>query len=280
MVYSTGIHPHIRSSDSLAGRYWTASAFLFPSVIIKIVISWKQFFLLALLFCLTAAVRFSFGLMQPIRVKSASWRQGVLVLWIFLWFLMLPQKIFLPAAVLGFIFPLIFIYELFGGLGAYPIHPVLAGFLITHLFFPQESLSGILESGRFFILGCSNLILLALGGIYLGLRKKIRLIPAFVFIGSVLLSALILRVTVDLEVFYTALLLGFYVQTDTAVSPLKAGAHLISALGSGLCMTALMMLGKGVMLSGTMSLAVWNLTSQGFDFLGLPGKRLKAAVYE
>lgn len=271
MAYAAGSHPHIRSNDSLAGRYWTAVVFLIPSAFIKIAGSWPKIFLLAALFLVTAAAHFILDAVNLSRAQNSGWRQGFLAVYILLWFLILPEKTNFGPAILSFLFSFVFIYEFFGGLGAYPIHPVLGGVLILRLFLYRESVNTILEPSSYFIWGCASLLPLAFGGIYLGIQKKIRLIPAISFIGTVIFLSWVSGRVMDIELFYALFIFGFYILTDTAVSPLKAGPHLFTALGSAFCMSLLMLLGGGIIGSGAVALAVWNLISQVLDSLSISG---------
>lgn len=265
MVYSTGAHPHIRSADTLAGRYWTACAVLFPCVVLKIISLWPQVFLLLALFSAAAGIHFLSGFLSPGRPRNTGWRQGSLPLFIFLWFLISPHPVSFIASVSSFSFALFFIYEFFGGLGAYPLHPAAAGILFLRIFFPQEILTGFTGTEHFSIWNVLPLLFLTFGGLYLGIQKKIRLLPALSFVAAALLFPLIFARPLDLEILYSVFIFGFYMVSDSNVSPLKASFHFLSGAGAGILMAGLMLTGAGVLPAGAVSLAVWSLLSQAFD---------------
>lgn len=261
MTYVTGMHPHIRSAETVAGRYWTASALLFPCIILKIISAWPQLFSFLSLGLAAAAVHFASGFLRPQRPQQSGWHQGILPLFISLWFLIIPVQVSFAASVSSFAFALFFIYEFPGGLGAYPIHPVPAGILFLSLFFPHENLTAFADPGNFNLWNALVLLFLAFGGFYLGAQKKIRLMPAFFFMGSVLLFIFSSGRPIDLELLCALFIFGFYIVTDSNVSPLKANTHLLTAAGAGICAAGLILLGAGVLPAYAISLAAWNLVS-------------------
>lgn len=279
MNYFTGLHPHIRSEDSTASRYWTAAVLLLPCVIFKIISANPPAVLLPALLLAAAAIHYLSGFLFSHRPKNTGWRQGIPPLFAILWFLVLPAKTAFLPAVFSFAAAFFLVYECFGGLGAYPINPVLAGLLFLSLFFPQENLTVYPAPGSFAVWNILTLLFLAFGGLYLGVRKKIRLWPPLIFIGSVLGLSAVFAKPLDFELLYCSFILGFYFVPDSNTWPLKAGLHSFAAAGAGVFMAGFILCGAEVLLAGAISLTVWNLFSPWFDSVHFLGLRVKAGAH-
>lgn len=276
MTYFTGLHPHIRSEDSVASRYWTAALLLLPCVIFKIISLKAAAVLFPALLLAAAGVHYLCGFIFQDRSKNSGWLRGILPFLSVLWFLVLPEKISFWPAVISFSFSLFLGYEVFGGLGAYAVNPVLAALIFTALFFPHENLNIYSGSSSFAIWNILTLVFLAFGGLYLGIRRKIRLLPALVFIVSVFAFSAVFARPIDFELLYCAFVFGFYLVTDSNTAPLKAGLHLFSAAWAGILMAGFILFGTAVLTAGAVSLALCGLAAPWLDSARFLGLKVKA----
>lgn len=228
MAYAVGSHPHVRSAESLAARFWTPVFFLLPGVFIKIFS--KSELVFPLLAAAAGIFLIHFLCSALSGLKPDGWKQGVLPLFIFLWFLICPASVIWPGAL---IFPVVFFltYESSGRLGAYTLHPVCASLLVTTLWFSKSFSDNAAPS--FFVFDVLSLCFLGLCGLYLGLRGFIRVFPAIVFILTSLVIAFMTRVPLDYNFFHTVLFFGIFILSDSSLSPLISRAHVSAALAIG-----------------------------------------------
>ena len=174
----------------------------------------------------------------------------------------LPANLPFWMAILGAVFSIIVVKQLFGGIGKNIFNPALAGrcFLLilfssammnfqvdgaaveTPLMYLQsgevESLPSEISCFLGVVPGClgeTSVVLILLGGIYLIFRKVIDYIIPLSYIGTVFLLSYVLGGNGLYQILAGGLMLGaFYMATDYATSPMTKAGKWIMGIGCGI----------------------------------------------
>lgn len=238
MSYSAGLHPHIRSGETVQSLTWTAAACLIPAAVSQLFFNPELLFtLLLLFFSSTLHEEITFALFRPSGSKKyRDFKNGTVFLFAFLFLLMIPASLPAPAAAAGFFCALFLGRSVLGGQGAPTFHPVLAGVLFLGLSFqgmypvlsPPAGTAAWLTPG-----------LLGLGGVYAAWRGILRPQVPAVFLAVILTAAFFLNIPIEPFNVSIWLLAAFFIVTDSVTTPLRMTAHCFFALAAAL-LTALL----------------------------------------
>jgi electron transport complex protein RnfD len=135
LSYKTSLPPHIRSADSLARRYWGQVIALAPLFVAACFTGHAQI-LRVLLICLVSTIAFEF-LASKFFQKKENLRNGEAVLAAALFALLMPPRCPSEVVILGVFVAVCVAKELFGGTGAYLLHPLLLARVFLQICFPR-----------------------------------------------------------------------------------------------------------------------------------------------
>jgi electron transport complex protein RnfD len=165
--YKTALPPHIRSADSLAGRYW-GQLFALAPVFVTACFTGHAEILRVLLICLVSAVAFEFIATKLFR-KKENLRSGETVLTAALFSFLISSRCPSEIVILGVFMTVFVTKELFGGTGSYLLHPLLLARVFLQFCFPKVMSEPILLAGEGSLW---TLVSIGLGGIILLKQKK------------------------------------------------------------------------------------------------------------
>lgn len=229
-LYRTGLSPHIDAKGSLAKRHWGQLVALAP-VFMAACFTGHAEILRVLLICLVSALAFDF-LAAKIFRKREDLRSGETVLAAALFSLLLPSTCPSEVVILGIFMAVFVARDLFGGTGAYPLHPLFLARAFLQLCFPQTLSEPMLLTGD------GNVWMLAgmgLGGVLL-LRQKQGYWETPVLFLVVCFSCEVLSggKEMTLVFFNSVLLTGFFLLADPVTLPLTRKGTLFFVLGAAL----------------------------------------------
>ena len=214
--YKQGITPHIRTQRSVSSVLWLTGLALVPVLAAAIVTDiWNS---LRLIVVAVSVALISEVLARRAFGRKVSLRDGSAVLTGLLVALMLPASAPSWTVALASAIAIVLIKEMFGGLGAYPLHAAVVGRVLVQVSFPT-----LIEGGA---IGFGSPISLFLGaGALLGLRLIRWEIPV-IFLGVyALLTA---------DVGGAALFTAFFLITDPVTTPQTRRGLRFFALGTAI----------------------------------------------
>jgi len=259
--------PHIRSKDSVSNIMRDVVIALLPAAIAGVYFFGINAAIIVLITVLTAVA--SEATVQKIRKKPITIKDGSAIVTGLLLAMNLPASAPWWLPVIGAIFAIVIVKQIFGGLGGNFMNPALAAraFLVTS--WPVEMTSwitpgadavstatplGMIKEGVIDklpsltdavvgniggSLGETSAILLILGGLYLIYRGVISYrIPTF-YIGTVFIMTFLLNGFNLSDAFYTLFLGGLmlgaiFMATDYSTSPITPKGQIVFAVGAGL----------------------------------------------
>ena len=262
--------PHTRNSDTTSSIMRDVLFALVPILIFATVYFGYRALLIAGISC--AAAVLSEYLWQKLSRKKVSILDcSALLTGLFVAFnLPVSSPLWIPA--IGSFFAIIFIKQLFGGLGRNLLNPALSAKLFLLLLFPammtRFEINGIqiytplhhLAEGEYELLpsmmscflgvvpgdlGETSIVLILLGGIYLCARRVIDLwIPAC-YVAVVFILSYILGGNGMYEILTGGLIFAaFFMATDYTTSPMTRTGRIVVGLGCGLLTTLLRFYGN------------------------------------
>lgn len=254
--YRKTLSPHIRSAASLAKRYWGQTLALVP-VFIAACLTGHVEILRILLVCLVSAVAFEFlaeklfGKKENLRngpntdqsKRSGDWGRpnyheskenkswgGETILIAALFSLLMPSRCPSEAVILGVFFAVVVARELFGGTGAYPLHPLLAARVFLQACFPKIMAEPMLLAGdgNVWVLGA-----LVFGGIlFLKQKQSYWETPALFMSGCFVCEALFGGQEMPVAFFSGVFLTAFFLLADPTGQPLTRKGTALFVLGA------------------------------------------------
>jgi Na+-translocating ferredoxin:NAD+ oxidoreductase subunit D len=274
-AYATSSAPHIRSSESSTQRMWRTTASLFP-ILVSSLIFFPLDTLRILLGSILAAL-FSEIAATIVQGKKIGIQNGNTIFIAILFAFLLPHDATLGMAALGAAFAIIFGREIFGGLGAYPFHPAILGWVFLQVTFPlaMNQPDGVRASRDLIhfiwgyhgaLLGEANLIAILLSGVLLIAQRLIYWEIPLIFAG-VIWCARLLDLTIPIEsILYGGVgLVAFFIVTDSSTTPLSRNGKRFFALA---CAVLVILLKKISVYNPSIGFAVLfcNALSAWFDW--------------
>ena len=159
MPYAKGFSPHIRSSASVPQIFWQMILALLP--VLAVSIFFKGWLVLRTASVSMATAILSEWVMATLFKKKAAFENGTSVLTGLLLSLTLPYDLSSGMVMLGSFFSVGVAKEMFGGMGANPFHPAVAGHVFLHVCFPHFIGSPLVD------LGWPAILALGFGGLVL-----------------------------------------------------------------------------------------------------------------
>jgi len=230
LSYKTGLPPHIRTADSLARRSWGQGIAMIP-LFVSACFTGHAEILRVLLICLVSAIAFEF-LAAKLFQKKEGLRSGEAVLAAALFSLLMPSGCSSEILILGVFMAVFVAKELFGGTGAYLLHPVLLARVFLQLCFPTVMSEPMLLAGEgsVWTLGA-----LGIGGVLL-LKQKQGYWETPVLFMSVcfICEALFGGREMPFAFFSGVLLTALFILADPVALPLTRKGTIFFALGAAI----------------------------------------------
>ena len=300
--------PHLKNPERTSTIMLDVIVALLPATAWGVyVFGWRALaiVLASVLSAILSEAIFQYFMNQPITVKDGSAAVTGLIL-----ALCLPVSVPIWIPVIGSFFAIIVVKQLFGGLGKNVVNPAIAARVFLFLAWPTQmsyytapgaplpiladvnrvdalasaTPLGALKNGKLFEIGLYDTlfgkiggcigevsaVLLALGGLYLLIRKTIKWHIPVAYIATVALIALIFPQAeptwrfVAYHVFGGGLMLGaIFMATDYVTSPVTKWGRIIYGIGCGVITMVIRCLGQypeGVSFAiMIMNLLVWYL---------------------
>jgi electron transport complex protein RnfD len=222
--------PHIRSTDSLAKRYWGQLIALMPLFITACFIGQAEI-LRTLAICLVSAIAFEF-LASKIFQKKENLRNGEAVLVAALFSLLMPSRCPSEIVILGVFFAVFVGKEASGGTGAYLFHPLLLARVFLQFCFPQVMAEPLLLTGDGNIWTLASI---GLGGIILFRQKQGYWETTVLFMSICFICEALLGGREMLFTFFSGVLLtSFFLLADPVAQPLTRKGTRLFVLGAAL----------------------------------------------
>ncbi len=235
MSYSSGVNPHIRSSETVQSLTWSMVMALLPAVFAHIFFfPARAVFLVLLLFTASILEEITFIIFRDLPLKKyQDFKNGTIFLYALVFFMIVPVSLPMFPAAAGFAFSLFFTRSVFGGQGAAFFHPALAALIFLRVLFQG---SGFFRAYAYppSLFSWSVRGLLASGGIYLIFRKTFRPQVPLVFLFSVFGFSLLFQLPQDSAHAAFWLLTGFFAAVDFGTAPMHDSGRVIYAFLSGL----------------------------------------------
>jgi len=230
LSHKVALPPHIRSRDSLAGRYWGQLVALTPLFVIACFTGHAEI-LRTLLICLVSAIAFDF-LAAKLFQKRERLRNGEAVLVAALFSLLMPSRCPSEVVILGVFMAVFVAKELLGGTGAYLLHPLLLARVFLQLCFPKVMSEPMLLAGDG---NLWTLVSVGLGGILLLRQRKGYWETPILFMSVCFVcEALFGGREMPLAFFSGVLLTAFFLLADPVGQPLTRKGTVFFALGAAL----------------------------------------------
>lgn len=292
--------PHVRSKDSVQRTMLDVIIALSPAALFSIYYVGLDA-AITILACILASVGTEWLYEKLMKQKSTIHDLSALVTGLLL-AMNLPSQIPVWVSVMGSVFAILIVKQLFGGLGQNFMNPALGAraFLLvsfaglmttwqvdgvssaTPLGIIKEgvgTMPSVLDAFLGFIpgsLGETSAVLLIVGGLYLMYRKVISWRIPVAFIGSTAIMVLLfsgngLDITnLGYHLFSGGLMIGaFFMATDYSSSPTTAVGQIIMGLGCGI-LTALIRLFGGYPEGVSFAILIMNLFVPLIDKYTLP----------
>jgi Na+-translocating ferredoxin:NAD+ oxidoreductase subunit D len=301
-LYIVSSSPHMRSKDSVTKTMLDVVIALLPATVFG-VYSFGFRALMITLLAVVSSVGFEFLYQKVAKQKSSIHDLSAVVTGLLL-AMNLPSQVPYWMPILGSLFAIIIVKQLFGGLGQNFMNPALAAraFLLvsfadimttwvtpldaittaTPLALLKEGATELPALSDAFIgmiagsIGETSVLALLLGGIYLLLRKVISWRIPVTYIGTVALMVLVFggqgfdMTFLGYHLFTGGLILGaFFMATDYSSSPTTAIGQIIMGVGCGL-LTALIRLFGGYPEGVSFAILIMNLFVPLIDKYTLP----------
>jgi electron transport complex protein RnfD len=230
LPYKKTLSPHIRSSDSLARRYWGQVIALTPLFMTACFTGHAEI-LRILLTCLVSAIAFEFLASKFLR-KKENLRNGEIVLAATLFSLLLPSRCPSEIVILG-VFMAVFVgKEVFGGTGSYLLHPLLLARVFLQLCFPRLMSEPMLLTGEANIW---TLISIGFGGMIFLKQKQGYWETPVLFMSICFACEALFGGQGTPRVFFSAVLLtAFFLLADPVALPLTRKGTALFVLGAAL----------------------------------------------
>lgn len=226
--YVKTIPPHIRSSDSLAKRFWGQLFALVPVFIAACLTGYAEI-LRILLTCLVSAAAFEL-LSAKILKKKENLKSGEAILAATLFAILMPSRCPSEVLILGVFILTVAGKELLGGTGAYPLHPILLSRVFLQISFPRMMAEPMLfdGSGSFWVLTA-----IGLGGILFLKQKQGYWETPILFIMVSLLWGVLPGGSEPTASFFSGILLtSFFLLADPVAMPLTRKGTRIFVVGA------------------------------------------------
>lgn len=253
--------PHIRNFDSTSGIMLDVIIALLPAAVFGVVLfGYRAAILIAV--CVASCLLFEF-LSRKLFKNEGSLKDLSAVVTGLLIALNLPPRFPVWMAVIGCFAAIVVVKQMFGGLGHNFVNPAIAARIILLISFPTQmtefyspfasadavtSATPLADQGYLTTkdlifglhggsIGETSVIMLAIGGIYLIIRKVIQPTIPLAFIGSVGLITLIIERSPKEALF--AMLTGgvflgaIFMATDYVTSPTTTPGKIIFGIGCG-----------------------------------------------
>lgn len=225
-----GSPPHIHIQGSLAKRYWGQTAALVP-VLIAACFAGHASILRVLLVCLVSALAFDF-LASKIFRKKEDLQSGETLLAAALFSLLLPAKCPSEVVILGVFMAGFVARDLWGGTGAYPLHPLFLARAFLQLCFPRIMTEPMLLAGEGSVWVLAGM---GLGGLMLLRQKQIYWETPVLFLAVCFVcEALFGGKEMPLTFFSGVLLTGFFLLADPVTLPLTRRGTRLFVVGAAL----------------------------------------------
>jgi Na+-translocating ferredoxin:NAD+ oxidoreductase subunit D len=276
--YKTALPPHIRSADSLAKRNWGQLIALIPLFVTACFTGHAEI-LRVLLICLVSAIAFEFLAAKLFR-KKETLQNGEAVLAAALFSLLMPSRCPSEVVILGVFIAVFAAKELFGGTGAYPLHPILLARVFLQLCFPKAMPEPMLLAGEgnIWILASIGFAAILLFKQKQGYWETPVLFMAVCFICEALFGGR----EMPFAFFSGVLLTSFFLLADPATLPLTHKGTALFVLGAAFLSSRLGPEGF-LIRSAAYSVLLMNLLTPWLDIWFKPvpykAKRLLKATY-
>jgi len=230
LSYKTALSPHIRSSNSLARRHWGQVVAIAPLFVVACFTGHAEI-LRVLLLCLVSAVAFDF-LSAKLFQKKENLRNGETVLVAALFSLLMPSRCPSEVVIFG-VFTSVFVAkEVFGGTGAYLLHPILLARVFLQLCFPLAMSEPMLVAGEGSVW---TLAALGMGGvIFLKQKQGYWETPIIFMLTCFVCEALFGGRETPVAFFSGVLLTAFFLLADPVTLPLTRKGTAFFVLGAAL----------------------------------------------
>ncbi|MFH1208892.1 MAG: RnfABCDGE type electron transport complex subunit D [Candidatus Omnitrophota bacterium] len=229
IFYGTSLPPHIRSTNSLARRYWGQLVALVPVFVTACLVGHAEI-LRVFLICLVSTIAFEFLAAKLFRKKERL-QNGEAVLAAALFSLLMPSRCPSEVVILGIFIAVFAAKELWGGTGSYLLHPLLLARVFLQLCFPKVMSEPMLLVG-------SNIWALAgigLGGIILLKQKQGYWETPILFMSACFIcEALFGGQGTPFSFFSGVLLMSFFLLADPVTLPLTRKGTAFFILGAAL----------------------------------------------
>ena len=226
--------PHIRSTDSLAKRFWGQGIALLP-IFIASCFTGHAGILRVLLICLVSVVSVEF-LIAKLSGKKDNLHNGEAVLTAALFSLLVPSRCASEIIIFG-VFIISIIRALFGGTGTYPLQPLLLARAILQLSFSNKLGEPMLLAGG------GNLwvlVSIGLGGVLLMSQKKGYWETPVFFIATCVVVKISNGAHGITAAFLSSILfIAFFLLADPVVLPLTRRGNIYFVLGAGILSSCL-----------------------------------------
>lgn len=253
--------PHIKNSDTTTGIMLDVIIALLPATVFGIILFGMRAALLIAV-CIVSCVAFEY-LFNKLFKNEGSIKDLSAVVTGLLIALNLPSHFPVWMAIIGCFAAIVVVKQMFGGLGHNFVNPAIAARIILLISFPSHMTTYYepfvdtvtsatplgAESGVFSYrellfglhggsIGETSVIMLAIGGLYLIIRKVIRPTIPLTFIGSVGLLTLIIEGSINEALFAVltgGIFLGaIFMATDYVTSPTTTLGKIIFGIGCGI----------------------------------------------
>ena len=222
--------PHIRSSDSLAKRYWGQLIALLPLFVTACFTGHAEI-LRVLAICLVSAIAFEYLAAKLFR-KKETLQNGEAMLAAALFSLLMPSRCPPEIVIFGVFLAVFAAKELFGGTGSYLLHPLLLARVFLQLCFPQAMTEPML------LVGAGNvwiLLSIGLGGAILFKQKQDYWETPILFMSICFICEALLGGREAPLVFFSGVLLtSFFLLADHVTLPLTRKGTVLFVLGAAL----------------------------------------------
>jgi Na+-translocating ferredoxin:NAD+ oxidoreductase subunit D len=233
--YRTTLSPHIRSTDSLARRYWGQLAALIPTLVAACFAGHAEI-LRVFLICLVSAIACEFLAAKLFR-KKENLQNGETVLAAALFSLLMPSRCPSEVVVLGVFMMVFAAKELWGGAGSYPFQPLFLARIFLQLCFPEVMSEPLLLAGSGSVWTLAGL---GLSGIILLKQKQGYWETPVLFVAACFFCESLFRGQGPPAAFFCgALLTSFLLLADSVTLPLTRKGTAFFVLGTALLSSGL-----------------------------------------
>jgi Na+-translocating ferredoxin:NAD+ oxidoreductase subunit D len=265
-LYEVSISPHIHDEDSVNKIMWTVVIALIPVFIAALVFFGHD--ALRLVSVSVVVCVFSEYMIRKIRKRDTTIHDGSAVITGMLLAFCVPPTVPSWMMALGAFLAIALGKEIFGGLGMNVFNPALVARAILLAAFPaamtqwthpegmtHATVLGMVKEGalenlpaysELFIgriggsLGETSALAILVGGLFLAIRKVIRIEVPLLYIGSVFFLAAFLGRDPVVEILSGGLMLGaFFMITDMVTTPVTVKGGIFFACGCGLITSAI-----------------------------------------